>query len=490
MIQDIEQDQVEDPIEDQYESLWDSLPEEMVLELDTEVLEMIDTWMMSDSILYFAKPDAHDRIVEDVSALFADACVACEVCDADDTEAIDEITVFVRDRLPVYFTMDGTVPPRSEQEHSSHLVRSEQGPEFMEAIQSNIEYLRGVPQPAQRTKEWYEFRHGLMTASNVYKALSGSESQYNSLIYEKCRPIEESYIGGGGGVGGEVDSGQRAESLQQLNPKSAQGTVRSEDFGPCTNTNSPMHWGQKYEPVTNMLYQATGVDVSEFGCIRHRTYPFLGASPDGIVTSQGSRSSHYGRMVEIKNIVNREITGVPLEAYWVQMQLQMEVCDLDECDFVETRICEFPDSLHSDAFYADESDRKRGVILYLLSRTQMGSTPYYVYMPLDLPLDRAAIDAWIAHTREEHAAEYTLFQTLYWYLDEMSVVLVRRNRPWFAAALPILARAWSTIEHERIHGYEHRAPKRREPAATAIASTNGSVFGRGLCVIKLDSTSE
>ena len=272
----------------------------------------------------------------------------------------------------------------------------------------------------------------------------------------------------GGGVGGEGDS------------------------GPCTNTNSPMHWGQKYEPVTNMLYQATGVDVSEFGCIRHRTYPFLGASPDGIVTSQGSRYSRYGRMVEIKNIVNREITGVPLEAYWVQMQLQMEVCDLDECDFVETRICEFPDSLHSlhsDAFYADTT-KQRGVILYLLSRTQMGSTPYYVYMPLDLPLDRAAVDAWIARTREEHAAEYTWFQTLYWYLDEMSVVLVRRNRPWFAAALPILARAWSTIEHERIHGYEHRAPKRREPAASTTATANGSVFGRGLCVIKLDSTSE
>ena len=431
----------------------------MVLELDAEVLEMIDTWMMSDSILYFAKPDAHDRIVEDVSALFADACVACEVCDADDTEAIDEITVFVRDRLPVYFTMDGTVPPRSEPS-CSHLLDTN----TIAAIQSNIEYLRGVPQPAQRTKEWYEFRHGLMTASNVYKALSGSESQYNSLIYEKCRPIEESYIGGGGGVGGEGDS------------------------GPCTNTNSPMHWGQKYEPVTNMLYQATGVDVSEFGCIRHRTYPFLGASPDGIVTSQGSRYSRYGRMVEIKNIVNREITGVPLEAYWVQMQLQMEVCDLDECDFVETRICEFPDSLHSlhsDAFYADTT-KQRGVILYLLSRTQMGSTPYYVYMPLDLPLDRAAVDAWIARTREEHAAEYTWFQTLYWYLDEMSVVLVRRNRPWFAAALPILARAWSTIEHERIHGYEHRAPKRRD---TGVGSV-GPSMGRGLCVIKLGALDE
>ena len=470
-----------DQSDDQYESLWDSTPEELVLELDAEVLEMMDTWTHSDAALYFAKPDVHDRIVEDVSALFVDACVACDVCDADDTAAIDEIVVFVRDRLQVYFTMDGAVPRRSEL--GSHPQGSELGPGSesvsepglnIEAIKSNIEYLRGVPQPAQRTKEWYEFRHGLMTASNVYKALSGSESQYNSLIYEKCQPIQELYMGqrssGGGGCGGQGPKDPTTKFVEN----SGEG-----DSGPCTNTNSPMHWGQKYEPVTNMLYQAVGqVEVSEFGCIRHRTYPFLGASPDGIVTS--TDSSRYGRMVEIKNIVNREITGIPLEAYWVQMQLQMEVCDLDECDFVETRICEYPDS---DSFYADDASttsRKRGVILYLLSRTQLGSTPYYVYMPLNLPLDRAAVDAWIARTCEEHAAEYSWFQTLYWYLDEMSVVLVRRNRAWFAAALPILARAWSTIEHERIHGYEHRAPKRRD------TNTARGPEGSGICVIKLD----
>jgi hypothetical protein len=42
--------------------------------------------------------------------------------------------------------------------------------------------------------------------------------------------------------------------------------------------------------------------------------------------------------------VNREITGIPLEAYWIQMQVQMEVCDLDECDFFETQFKEFDTS--------------------------------------------------------------------------------------------------------------------------------------------------
>jgi len=375
-------------------------------------------------------------------------------------------------------------------------------------IQSTIEYLKGVPQPVQRTREWYEFRHGLMTASNVYKALSGSEAQCNSLIYEKCLPMKtedpprchdqrEMNIEDSSQGQREISTGEDncnwSEGFQPSTTKSYEREALGGFWGTTTNTNSPMHWGQKYEPVTQQLYMKhTNTTVEEFGCIRHRTYPFLGASPDGIVTSvkEPESTQHMlGRMVEIKNIVNRDITGVPLEAYWVQMQLQMEVCDLDECDFVETRICEYSDALHPDAFYED-TNRTRGVILYLLSRTQIGSTPHYVYMPLDIPLDRPAVVAWIARTREAHAAEYTWFQTLYWYLDEMSIVLVRRNRRWFEAALPILARTWRTIEHERVHGYEHRAPKRREPAAAAAAahgSGPGPSLGRGLCVIKLDS---
>lgn len=65
----------------------------------------------------------------------------------------------------------------------------------------------------------------------------------------------------------------------------------------------------------------------------------MGASPDGI--NVDVNSERYGRMLEIKNIVNREINGIPKKEYWVQMQMQMEVCDLDECDFLETKFVEY-----------------------------------------------------------------------------------------------------------------------------------------------------
>jgi hypothetical protein len=89
--------------------------------------------------------------------------------------------------------------------------------------------------------------------------------------------------------------------------------------------------------------------VEDFGCIQHPTYKFLGASPDGIIIE--SSTGRYGRMLEIKNPVSREITGIPKKEYWVQMQLQMEVCNLDDCDFLETKFVEY----HDFDSYRDDS---------------------------------------------------------------------------------------------------------------------------------------
>ena len=46
-------------------------------------------------------------------------------------------------------------------------------------------------------------------------------------------------------------------------------------------------------------------------------------------------------MLEIKNVVSRKINGIPKKEYWIQMQLQMEVCNLNECDFLETQFKEY-----------------------------------------------------------------------------------------------------------------------------------------------------
>ena len=54
--------------------------------------------------------------------------------------------------------------------------------------------------------------------------------------------------------------------------------------------------------------------------------------------------SRYTKLIGKKvllPIVNREIDVIPKKEYWGQMQLQMENCDLDECDFLETKFVEY-----------------------------------------------------------------------------------------------------------------------------------------------------
>ena len=175
-------------------------------------------------------------------------------------------------------------------------------PVNVKAIAKQIDKIKKKPQPEQRTKEWYEFRHNLITASNAWKAL-GTQSSKNQLIYEKCAPLD-------------------------LNKY-------KETFG-----DTPMNWGKKYEDVSVLVYEKLyKTKVDEFGCVPHDKYSFLAASPDGINTDPSA--TRFGRMLEIKNVFSRELTGIPKLDYWIQTQLQMEVCDLNECDFLETNFMEY-----------------------------------------------------------------------------------------------------------------------------------------------------
>ena len=66
------------------------------------------------------------------------------------------------------------------------------------------------------------------------------------------------------------------------------------------NVESPFHWGQKYEPLSIIIYEDKyNTKVEDFGCIPHKEFKNIGASPDGINTDPNS--TRFGRMVEVKN---------------------------------------------------------------------------------------------------------------------------------------------------------------------------------------------
>jgi putative phage-type endonuclease len=271
-----------------------------------------------------------------------------------------------------------------------------------------ITTLENIPQPEQKTPEWYLFRHEHITASNAWKALS-SQANKNQLIYEKCSPMN------------------------------------TDKFKPSLNENS-LTWGHKYEPLSTKMYELKmNTVVKEFGCIEHPVYNFLAASPDGIVVGE----NNYGRMLEIKNVVSRVIDGCPKKEYYIQMQLQMEVCNLDECDFVETKFVEY------DGYqqYIEDDKKDKGVISVYIEDNRF----IYNYMPFESNLDE-----WIIKQTDMESDTRKWFKNIYWKLDLFSCVLVKRNKQWFNSAINQIEDLWRIICEERQTGeYVKRAPKKR-----------------------------
>ena len=423
---------------------------------------------LNQEMIQLSSPNFYKTLVRDIAVLFYDYWLDADLCYDDDFDDIEEFVENVFDLYVDYYEFT----PRSMKYDSlqpTFLTNDE-----MDELQEKLQYLKQIPQPTQRTEEWYKFRHNLITASNIWKALS-SQANQNSLIYEKCKPLNTN-----------------ASAIK-------------------TNIESPLHWGVKYEPLSVVIYEEMfRTKIGDFGCIPHSTHNFIGASPDGINIDKTNRVL-YGRMLEIKNICNRDITGIPKEEYWIQTQVQMETCDLDTCDFFETRFKEFASS---GLFYQDVDHEYKGVILHFIQKTNgygidvsnaqiYNNQPNYVYMPLSIEKTEDAIQEWISIVREGIKNDFTLYSTIYWYLDEYSCVLIPRNRQWFSAALPKIREIWDTILKERVDGYEHRAAKKQTPKQKPVLTNNLVTVENNLesntqiihnmptkkpvCLVKLDS---
>lgn len=408
--------------------------EEDTLELYDNCIYLMEEFIKDDPTI-ISDPDFDEifdeNIKELMNALFED-----DLFFNDDAE--DELDEIISEVKTDFFK--NYMPPRSYPD-----ARILEEPDY-DFIGEQLNLLRSKPQPAQRTKEWYQFRHNLITASNAYKAFE-SQATKNQLIFEKCQPLQ-------------------CDTNDDIN---------DEDIK-MVNVNTTLHWGQKYEPLSVLVYEDEySVKVEDFGCIQDDEYSFLGASPDGINTD--INSDRYGRMLEIKNIVNREIDGIPKKEYWIQMQLQMKVCDLDECDFLETRFVEYADrntfseDTNEDVYEDDnglefkniclsKDNKKKGIILYF--HTKEGK-PHYVYKPLDI-IHPDDILQWEEKTLDLYQSDkfnYTYIKFIYWKLEEVSCVLVCRNRQWFEGAIQELKELWDIVVLERVSGFEHRAPNRK-----------------------------
>ena len=357
----------------------------------------------------------------------------------------DEIKLIIESSFEMFYNM---FPRRS---YPNTLVLHKP---VVEVIQEKIEKIKKKDQPTQRTSEWYTYRHNLITASNAYKVFE-NESSRNQLIYEKCVPP---YI-----------------------PNS--NAENSETSYTQVNVNSALHWGQKYEPISVMVYEHLyNTTVGDFGCIQHDTYCFIGASPDGI--NIDPNSPIYGRMLEIKNPVSREIDGIPKKEYWVQMQQQMEVCDLDECDFLETKFTEYvnEDEFNKDGEFTETAveGNMKGIIMYFSNKN---GHPVYKYKPLHIDNHEDFL-VWEEQQMDENEDTMTWIKNIYWKLEQISCVLVQRNQKWFHDNVCAMKELWEIVEKERQTGFSHREPKKRVKKADAHEPVGGG------CLITIKKTND
>ena len=391
-----------------------------------ESIYLLMSDILTDNPLLYSKNDFHNIIEDDIinyfTESFVDGCVIENIYDYNKIQHIIKNIVY-----SFFIDHANQFPLRSQYDTK---VTSFMKPAF---IKEQLKYLNELPQPEQKTPEWYEMRHNLITASSINKIFT-SQAQRNSLIYEKCKPYD-------------------ANATAVKNNWHATGSLQ---------------WGNLYEPVSIMVYEhINNTIVSDFGCIIHNKYKYIGASPDGINTDPNSYL--YGRMVEVKNIVNRDITGIPKDDYWVQMQIQMETCNLEECDFIETRFKEYDTP---DEFFNDTTSKQRGIILCFIENNIPNSSPTYVYSKMNMDLSKQSIDDWIESEVISHSDKFHLYQKRFWFLDEYSCVLVQRNRIWFNAAIPLIKETWDTILKERKNGYEHRASKKRSIGQCVFVSND------------------
>ena len=439
-----------------------------IIEIENMTFEILEEYL-NNEIKQMSCPYFHDILNNDIMLIMEEQLLELGIYNKSNYEELEN---YIHNLCDHFFMTISNIPPRSY--NSSVIVHSITESEIPK-IEFKINKLRNTKQPKQKSEEWYKTRNNMLTASNIWKIFA-SEAQFNSLVYEKCSVVNtntnESY------------------SQHQQN----------------INVYSTLHWGNKYEPLSVMIYEKSfNTNVEDFGCIVHSEYPFIGASPDGIITDP--KSERFGRMIEVKNIYNRVINGIPKQEYWIQMQIQMETCDLDECDFIETRFKEYEneESFYKNIISTTEIEEQpqppeyKGVILYFMEKpfpktidkiiqrvdkiermfsntndlikepekdnitvmTEPGS--HYVYMePIhkDKQISKKEIDEWIKSKTKELSSKYYLYETSYWYLDTFSCVLVKRNREWFQTVLPKFQEFWNIIEKERVHGYEHRLSSR------------------------------
>lgn len=259
-------------------------------------------------------------------------------------------------------------------------------------LQERVAELLKRPFFPQKSPGWFKDRQTRVTASECSSCLYKTKEVYKGFYqqFPKARRI-------------------KYNDTKGLNPYMSREEYiiqkPSEFYGEHAFVDSDATlWGKKYEDAIVRLYSIlTGVPkIHEFGLVGDLELPWLGASPDGITPD--------GTMLEIKVPFLRKLNPneIPIY-YWIQTQIQMKCCNLEECDYIECKIIEL-----SYNEFLDSTSKFKGIIMDLGNKE-------YIYPP-----NKEMTDAEFLNWKNSQKGN-----PLYYDVTEYQMHKITRNREWF-----------------------------------------------------------
>ena len=306
-------------------------------------------------------------------------------------------------------------------------------------IIEKLNILKELKLPEQRSEEWYKIRERILTASSLADAIGeGHFCTREELLLQKC-----------GGPRGEVPF-------------------------------EIVEWGVMYEPVATTFYEKlNNLTVLEFGLVPHPEFKIFGASPDGICDVD-SPPDYIGRMLEIKCPPKRNFTDEVPRHYWMQMQGQLESCDLEECDFLQVKFIEyFNESDYVEDTYLEDGAVKEGyssnhlpkglLIAFIRNNLEGNPTIQYEYGEFYNSYDE--LKKWSEDILNKYKVDGYQYDTVkfhWWKIERYECTLVGRDREWWLSVQPKIIDFWEDVLHHREIGIQHILDKREEKRTKRI----------------------
>jgi hypothetical protein len=276
-----------------------------------------------------------------------------------------------------------------------------------------LQQLTKREQVAQHSADWYAQRRNRLTASEFSQILDGRRG---ALLKQKTAP-----------------EGEGADSFGST-------VALAQEDGEMT----PFSWGHRFEPVVRAIYEqeiaGPGSVNDGLGRFTHRSIPYLSASPDGIVMKGALR----GRLLEIKAPKSRQPGDfVPYE-YYVQMQIQLEVADLEAVDFIEAQFQQrHVSALSEEDAVAIHHAAWKGRIR-VIANTVIGTLRYLYSDPVE---DLEEVMDVATEPLEEDEA---IVEDSIWWLKALYPRTVLRNPTWWSTVgEPAASTFWAEVEAKR-----------------------------------------